>query len=502
MHSFIQEFTLLFEGYSKAYGFYSGELTADSGKLTGKRGSVTGAVTVELWERHLTGEMGLGIIPINENSEVKFAAIDIDDYHLDLNALNIKIEKLKLPLVMCRTKSGGAHLYLFLTKFYSAAKIQARMREMSSLLGYGGSEIFPKQTKINADRGDVGNWINMPYFNAGKTSRYGFNDKNVSLDPYKFIEYAKSKMIDPDALMKLKIEETDHLPGGPPCLNHLIGMGFPQGTRNNGLMNLGVYAKKMSPDSWEMLVEEYNRKYMTPPLESHEVIGVTKSLKKKEFFYMCKQPPISQYCNMPKCRMCKHGIGAGDTGMPKLGTLTKLLTQPPIWFIEVEGGGRLELSTHELQNQRAFQLACMTALNIMPIVPKNEIWQEIVSNLLSNVNEAEVPIEATPIGMLRAHLEDFCTNRVQAKTADDMLLGKPWTNNHFHYFRMKDFLEYLDRKKFIMQRNQIAMRLRDWGAEQRFFNIKGKGINVYVLKEFEKQEQPFDVPNQAKPTPY
>jgi hypothetical protein len=504
MHPFIQDFMVLFEGYQKAYGYYSGELTTeDGGKMVGRRASVTGPVTFELWTKHITGEMGLGIIPINEESKVKFATIDIDEYPLDLPALNASIQKNKLPLVLCRTKSGGAHLYLFLTQFHDAGEIQRKMREMASLLGYGSSEIFPKQTKINADRGDVGNWINVPYFKAAKSNRYALDSAGTPLGPVEFVTYAKSMVVDPIFFVKQKFEEEQHLVGGPPCLNHLISVGFPKGTRNNGLLNLAVYAKKMMPTGWEQYVQEYNHKYLFPPLDPSEVLGVIRSLQKKDFFYMCKQSPIAQYCNMPKCRSCKFGIGTSDMGMPKLGTLTKLRTDPPIWFLEVEGGGRLELDTDDLQNQRKFQAKCMAALNIMPILPKNEIWQEIVSQLLANCNEVEVPVEATPSGMLRLHLEEFCTSRVQAKTPEDMLLGKVWTNNGFHYFRMKDFTEYLERKKFNqVQRNFISLRLRDWGADHRFFNLKGKGTNTTFVKEFTKQEESFEVPAQQTKVPY
>lgn len=493
----------LFEGYLKAYGFYSGSLTPDEvGKMTGKRASVNGTVTVDLWSKHISGEQGLGIIPITENNEVKFAAIDIDQYDLDLPALAKSIHEKKLPLIVCRTKSGGAHVFLLMTKFHEAAPIQRKMREIASILGFGGAEIFPKQTHIVAERGDVGNWINMPYFNASKTNRYAISHLGHPLEITEFTTLAKNSLVDPDYFLQLKVEEAQHLEGGPPCLNHLISMGFPKGTRNNGLLNLGVYAKKAFPDSWQLKVEEYNHRFMDPPLSAGEVLGVIHSLNKKDFFYMCKQTPISQYCNMPKCRGCKHGIGQGSLGMPKFGTLTKLRTDPPIWFLEVEGGGRLELATGDLQNQRAFQNRCMASLNIMPIPPKNEVWQEIVSALLENVHEVEIPPEATPTGMLKAHLEEFCTSRVQAKTIDDLLLGKPWTNGHMTYFRMKDFLEYLDRKKFVMARPYIAMHLRDWGASTRVFNIRGKSCSTYFIKEFKKQDESFPSMEEQKPTPY
>jgi hypothetical protein len=50
--------------------------------------------------------------PINQDNLCKFGALDIDTYDLDHKALGAKIRKLKLPLLHCRSKSGGAHLVL------------------------------------------------------------------------------------------------------------------------------------------------------------------------------------------------------------------------------------------------------------------------------------------------------------------------------------------------------------------------------------------------------
>ena len=485
----------LFEGYKNAYGYYSGNLVADdSGKHVGQRGSIVGPVTTELWVKHITGVQGLGVIPITDHSEIKFAAIDIDQYDINLVSLNKVMQDKKLPLVVCKTKSGGAHLYLFLSKFANAKQVQQKMRDIASILGYGGCEIFPKQTEIVAERGDVGNWINMPYFNAVATTRYAIGEDGKALDIRQFIAYAQSRVIDPEKFLSLAFEEVQLLPGGPPCLNHLCGMGFPNGTRNNGLLNLGVYAKKSQPEDWERLLDQLNQKYMDPPLGPEEVLGVIKSLKKKEFFYMCKQVPISQYCNMPKCRLCKHGIGGANVGMPKFGTLAKLRTDPPVWFLSIEGGGRIELDTEELQNQRKFQLRLMETLNIMPGMMKQDAWQEIVHELLKTCTMVDVPEESTPRGQLKQHLVDYCTGRVQAKNPGEMIMGKPWSSNGRHYIRIKDFLEYLYKKRFnYLQENKIVMLLREWSDGTKFWNLKGTGINTISFKEFPKQTEDFDV---------
>ena len=502
MHPQTTEFMALFKGWDRNYGVYklTGEIT-DTGKQVGKALSLKGDVTVELWSDHLVGKQGLGIIPITDESKVRFAAIDIDQYDLDLLVLNKKIIDNKLPLVLCRTKSGGAHLYMFLSDWTPAKLVQEKMREMASFLGYGSCEIFPTPTTTLAERGDIGQWINMPYFNSTDTKRYALDNHNEILSVEKFCRFAFDKVITPEELVALKIGDgNDILYEAPPCLNHLVKMGFPMGTRNNGLFNLGVYAQLFSPDRWQELIAEYNQKFMDPPLTESEVKGVIKSLDKgKGYKYSCKQQPICSHCDAAKCRIRKYGIGLTGVGMPKYGTLTKIDTRPPIWFVDVEGGGRIELETSDLQFLRNFQTKCMEHCNVMPSYVKQEIWAEVVSKLLEEVIIVEMPKEASPHGQLHAYLEEFCCSRVQAKTHDGLLLGQPWTNGGHHYFRMRDFMEYLSRRKFTSFRiQQVAVYLRDWGADKHFFNIKGHGVNCYKLPEFKNGDIVLDVPETAK----
>jgi hypothetical protein len=166
-----------------------------------------------------------------------------------------------------------------------------------------------------------------------------------------------------------------------------------------------------------------------------------------------------------------------------------------VWFLETEGGGRLELTTEELQAPRMFQLKCMSVLNVMPIMPKPADWNEIVHTLLKEVNEVPIPFEATPKGQLWQHLEDFLTSRVQAKTVEELLLGKPWLHNGFHYFRNRDFLAYLDRQRFrAMPLTSIPTYFHEWKFTQKFWNIRNKGTNCYAVAETEFQKQNTSVP--------
>lgn len=485
MHPQVHATADLFEGYGKAYGTYTidPENIAAQGKLTGRASTLTEEVTDQVWDDHLMGRKSLGVIPINENSEVKFGAIDIDDYHIDLKEILIKIEKHKLPLVPCRSKSGGLHLFLFLIDFTPAGIVQDKLREFASFLGYGNSEIYPKQRKLLISRGDQGSWLNMPYFDAKGSLRYGYSKGGRALHIDEFIKLAFERRASKETVIAFEVKTEEALLGGPPCLQLLISQGFPEGTRNNGLFNIGVYCKKAHQDKWREKIQEYNQKYMDPPLTNIEVQGLIKSLDRKDYQYTCNAPPIQSFCNRSKCLTCRHGVGTG-TGMPTLGTLTKICTNPPIWFIDVEGGSRLELTTEELQQPLRFQKRCMDVLNIMPQVMKRDNWTDIVSELLTNVNTIEVPDDATPEGQLWEHLADFLTGRAQARTFADIFTGKPLYNNREYYFRIRDFIGHLKRLRFDEFRmHKIINILKERGAQHEFINKDGKGANLWIIPE-------------------
>ena len=62
-------------------------------------------------------EPSLGIIPINDDNKCKWGAIDIDTYDgFDHKKLIKKIVGKKIPLVVCKSKSGGAHVFLFVSE--------------------------------------------------------------------------------------------------------------------------------------------------------------------------------------------------------------------------------------------------------------------------------------------------------------------------------------------------------------------------------------------------
>lgn len=510
MHPHAKAFLALFEGFTQAHGIYNIKSTGPeltSGKIKGAAASIVGSVDEELWSQHLEGKQGLGIIPINENSKCRFGVIDVDDYDRDPSSFCHTIKRHGLPLIPCRTKSGGTHLYCFLSEFIPASTMIAKLSEFASILGVGGSEIFPKQAHLLVERGDAGSWINMPYFGGTNTDRFAFDHNGLPIkDPEKFLDYASDKMVDAETLSSILTQLEFPLgKDAPPCLNCLCTQGFPEGTRNNGLMQAGILMIKRNPDEWAQKLDEFNSQHMTPPLASKEVLGIVNSLKKKEYKYLCNQQPMKAHCDKVRCRLVKYGIGSTD-GMPTMGTLTKFNTMPPVWFLDVDGGGRLELSTDDLQQPLRFQRACMDQMNIMPPVLKREDWSTVVSDLLKSVNIVEVPADGTPKGILQTLLEEFLQMR---KTYEEnvgreaILHGQVWiepddSGVDTAFFRSRDFIEFLQVKRFNdLPTHKIIAYLRELGVEHKFLNIKGKGVNCQTMPASGKiTVSPFTVPKQ------
>ena len=202
----LAQFQALFPSYSQAHGIF--EITgvdAQTGKIKGNARTIRRGATLREWEEHLAGRpKGLGSIPLlDDGVSVKWAAIDIDVNDIDLVSLAKKIKDIGLPLIVCRSKSGGAHLYLFLEKPCSAKGVVDALSNWAAALGYPGVEIFPKQIcrEVDEKTGNTrpGNWINLPYFGGDATERYCmFRGQSLSLG--EFIELAEGSRVGPESL--------------------------------------------------------------------------------------------------------------------------------------------------------------------------------------------------------------------------------------------------------------------------------------------------------------
>jgi hypothetical protein len=494
----LELFRSLFTGLEEAHGYYIVEAAEPGTKALGKRGMRADPVTTAHWERHLDGEEGLGICPINKDSMCQWGVIDIDKYNTDHKAVVRKVEQAKLPLVVCRSKSGGAHVFLFCGTFIPAREMQFKLRALASGLGWGEHEVFPKQTQILADRGDMGSWLNMPYFNQSNTTRYGFTAEG---EPFAnisdFLAFAQSRRISRDQLLSLEVSQgADEFKDGPVCLQHIVAQGLNWGVQNNGMLALGVFAKKAFPDTWVTKLDEYNKAYFKPMLPPIEVQRIVSSLEKKDYNYRCKDTPLKDYCNAGLCRMRTYGVGVSGTKV-QCNSLTKIASNPPIWFLEVEGG-RLELETEDLQNQTKFQKKCMDVLNMMPPRMKDADWQKLVNGMMENVNVVEGDKAVDPKVLCLECLEMYLSEDMLGNSQQvELLQGRPFVDREkgVVFFRMQDFMRFLEVRRFQdLKRNQLATLLKENDIKEETLDIGETKINVYKRIHRTKNHGPLAMP--------
>jgi hypothetical protein len=498
----LQKFYDIFKGLDIAYGTYRIEKDKDNGKRVGKALVVRATPTKEIWQAHLDGvEPALGIIPIRADNSCTWGTVDIDQYPIDHTALVEKVRRLKLPLVVCRSKSGGAHCFLFTKTPVPAVDMQDYLKAAAALLGEAGREIFPKQTEILVDRGDTGNFLNLPYFGGETTTRYAINDDGsaATLDQF-FALYDTHVQDAPLTVPDTNKAAVTPLKDAPPCLQTLCQQGFPEGSRNNGLFNLGIYLRKAYGERWEERILEYNQNFMQPPLSLSEVQTVIKQLKKKDYRYKCKDAPINSFCNASVCRTRKHGVGTEAPDAPRMAALSKYNSEPPLWFMDVDAR-RVELDTDQLFNQPQFQRVCMERLNLLPPTLRRQDWEQMLNQLLREMVEMEqivdAPEDTSITGRFTDLLEEFTTHLQQAMDKEEILLGRPWINDEERkvYFRIKDLEAHLKRNNFIgLTAPRMAQRLRDLGGEPMSISLKGRATRLWRIPPFTKQDSPFETP--------
>ena len=489
----------IFPGLHRAYGHFF--ITERKGpKLDGYGKTIREKYDENLWVQHLSGKIGLGVIPINEDNKCKWGCLDVDDYSVNIEKISKQF--VKKNLIVCRSKSGGAHIVVFTKKFVSAKSMIDKLKGIAKAFGFVKYDLRPQQTQLlNED--DVGSWLNMPYFNGDETDRYALYDgKALSLDHFlQWVEKFAVNSLDEIKLDFIKKENKSNeiLPGGPPCLQDLLSQGaLGEGGRNNGLFNIGVYLRKRFPEDWQEKLEEYNDEYIDPPLKPREFTTVLNSLDKKSYNYKCKDSPINSVCNKTKCLTCEYGI-SDDGTMPVLNSITKILTNPPQYFLTLNERKIGPLASKQISNFMDFKQVVFENLDMLLPKINDKLWTESVNDLMSRVITVEAPKDSSNEGRLLDLLERFCTGSTSSTEVEDILRGKAIVNTSHTEFRINDLMEFLDRHRFKeFKLNEITAYLKNLGAEHSGKKIKGKFMNVWSIKNFEIQNEEFTQPKIEK----
>jgi len=218
-------------------------------------------------------------------------------------------------------------------------------------------------------------------------------------------------------------------------------------------------------------------------------------LEKKDYFYQCDVCPLKDHCDKNICKSRPYGIGNSAPDMPSLGGLTILLSEPRLYFLDVDGR-RLQLVVEQLQNPMLWQRACMEQLDMMPPTIKPSVWQQTVNHLMSESVKIEVPEELTVRGQFNELVRLYCTSRIRATAPEELELGKPWTEGGRTKFTMGGLEQFLKNRGFTSYtRAEMQERIKHLNGDQDCHGhqrIRKDGkittIRVWWVPEFKDSE--------------
>jgi hypothetical protein len=497
----IERIGKLFRGLERAHGEFreKSDLRKSDNKVQGSAKTVEGEVTRDHWAAHLAGEYGVGVVPITDAGTCTFAAIDFDNYNeYTVKRFVIDAKKSGFPFVWCKSKSGGAHLYMFFAEPIAAADVRKKLGDLARALGYPKIEIFPKQETL--EPGQIGNWINLPYFNEKYTARYGFDDNSQPISECDaFLDYAESKLVLPEDFEALKVVSQEiPFSDAPPCIQQMAHAGIADGERNKSLFQFAIYAKKKHPEDWEAQVLEWNGEYFAPGLPYNEVKNtIFKSLAgDKEYGYLCKEPVCSEVCNKPLCQTREFGIMGGLVqvwddwnveGVRKLVQVNALGEQtddPPRYIISINGND-VNFSRPELTSNMKFREKVFEKLDKMPPRMNNNMWDQMIQHWLINHTVVEIPYELTETANLGTFIKDFIEVAPEAQTRLDVRNGMVLFENGAFLFHFEAFSKFLQQHKYpVRAPNILWNQLRALGIEKKTTTATGNvKLNYWVVQE-------------------
>jgi hypothetical protein len=496
----MRQFAQLFAGRTDCYGTYVVREKRDDGKQKGKGTTHEKPLTEEVWAAHLSGKRMLGVVPIRTDGTVCWFAGDIDVYTIDLAKLNKVCQDKNIPVVLCRSKSGGAHLYCFVDGAIPAATGIKLMRKWLAMLGHPRCEVFPKQEHIA--EGATGNWINLPYFGGDLTDRWAFGLGGEKLKLGEFEQLASARSIRPSDVPELLAEEKaskSPYADAPPCIEKMSAEGVHEGGRNRAAFHWAVYFYKSDPDNWRDKLAAANYQIFDPPLTHEEITQVMKNVGGGKYQYLCKEEPMCSICDKDACLTRKWGVGP-QQGISYaevvIDRLIKIASDPPIFYL-VCNGKSVKMATEQLLSnekcrRRIYEMIGM----LMPKLPAPK-WEEFIQKLPVDVQEApdEVSLDGQVLESFREWAFNMCP---KTKDVDDVARGFPFYNPETQriIFRGTDFISMFKRtrRKEASDRD-IWAALNDIGCYRDNVRVKSKQTKCWL---FPVDEPWFDIPGSEK----
>lgn len=483
---------------------------------TGKGFTKHQSIRVQDFQNHIEGVMGCGAVAILDDATCYWGAIDIDNHGSDedipIMPVEQRIREMRLPLIPCRSKSGGIHCYIFFEKPVAAIRARLLLEEMARVIGFAGAEIFPKQNTLRIGESgttrQLGNWINLPYLGGDQTMRYAIhNGRQLKLKD--FLDLADKLKVTDDVLSQLLLIDHMH---APPCVQRMMVEGVGKGLRNEAAFQIGIYLRKAYPAEVEARMKRLNQHIFTSPLPRGEMMRTINSAQRPDYRYRCNMEPMTSLCDRETCLTRDYGITKDEyvdieeqSTLPKFSGLIKFMTEPVRWELEVDGHKIINISTGQLLEWRFIREMIAEKLNrIVPMI-KNPEWDRLLSKLMEEVRVIAAPDEASINGMIRARLREFAskTDLLNAgKDTDDrkaLLRGLPCVQvingERCVVFRQMDFVAFLKRTRSEDARGAaVWMAVKDIGVTHTKIRVGEKNLNVWIMPVDEVLREVSDVP--------
>jgi hypothetical protein len=479
----MRDFAHLFAGREDAHGFYYGLAgkMKSRGKRTSKAESLRDPVTPKLWQDHLTAKgLRLGIIPVMSDGRVNWACLDIDFY--DIGDYQAKVAKAirdaKLPLVQTKSKSGGAHLWLFFEQPIMAewaqkiAYILLDRLDLPTVLGMSEEElkqhvdIFPK----NFDPTDINLWMNMPYFGKECHCVGATGEEDLSLE--EFVAYANERitaaeLLDREAKKPVTKKGAERSPL-PPCIDWMMQNKIGEGHRDMAMTHVAIVFKRAHGDTWQEKLDEFNEQHVEPPLRKDELRKIKRSVDAKDYEYMCDKVK-TLYCDKGECKKRKYGVGQEPIDIP-IEQIEKIDGENPTYIVKMDGR-RVVVKPKQLYEFKQFREAAFAVLDrYLPMV-KPADWEDIVSEHMQQMQVTAI----TDLDMRDRVIKAFqwwVGQGVVTTTFEEALAAKQaFYDGKAIIFNGDDFMTQIDRT-LKCDRDKTFLYMRGWGVVQLEVNKK------------------------------
>lgn len=434
--------------------------------------------TVELWNQHLAGKSGIGILPPDANNRVIFGVADVDDYQINHMEIAGKLDAMCLPLVPCLSKSGGLHLYLFAVEPVEPEVMSRALVALAARLGFR-----PKSAGGTADIITTAN-VWMPFFGGDGSSRSGIKKTGARMTVAEFVQIAEAARQSSNRIAALAKPSKPRLvevnaaedPEGPQRADRkltrhcddLASMIDGEG-RNKTLFIALKEMGSMVQAGWisQGCVEDALR-------DAAGRCGMDGT--KVDAMIRRKNGPLAQG---------RRAAPTEDGDYPRILRVRKWLTDPVTYTIDVEGGTLEHLSATDWLRYENFNRITYERLNLRFLEMKRDAWNLVVRSV--RVEDVEAPAEMGNDGRFFELIEDFLTNRYRGERMEDVLRGRPHLSEAegCYVFRLSDIDRFIKREDAALSRNisreWMSTHIRKIGGWDKVRKIGGRATRTWSL---------------------